>query len=121
MLLDAPDVVLKKFKRAVTDSGTDIRFDDTRPGLLNLLTIYQILTGQTPAAIESHFAGKGYGHLKTELAEVVNEFLRPLQERINGISDAELDRVLARGRKRARAVARETLAQVYENMGLKGA
>jgi tryptophanyl-tRNA synthetase len=121
MLSDTPEVVLKKFKRAVTDSGTDIRFDDTRPGLLNLLTIYQILTGQTPAAIESHFAGKGYGHLKTELAEVVNEFLRPLQERINGISDTELDRVLARGRERARAVARETLAQVYENMGLKGA
>ena len=105
----------------MTDSGADIRFDEARPGLLNLLTMYQILTNQTPDASETHFAGKGYGHLKTELAEAVNEFLRPLQERVKGISDAELDRILAAGRDRARAVARETLTQVYERMGLKGA
>ena len=121
MLLDPPEVVLKKFKRAVTDSGSEIRFAETQPGLFNLLTIYQILTNQTPEAIETHFAGKGYGHLKVELAEVTNEFLRPLQERVNGISDAELDRILAHGRDHARTVARETLMQVYAKMGLKGA
>ena len=121
MLLDPPEVVLKKFKRAVTDSGSEIRFDETRPGLFNLLTIYQILTNQTPEAIEIHFNSKGYGHLKVELAEITNEFLRPLQERITGISDAELDHILARGRDHARKVARETLTQVYEHMGLKGA
>ena len=121
MLLDPPEVVLKKFKRAVTDSGSDIRFDETRPGLFNLLTIYQIMTNQTPEAIEIHFNGKGYGHLKVELAEITNEFLRPLQERINGISDGELDGILAHGRDHARTVARETLTQAYANMGLKGA
>ena len=65
--------------------------------------------------------GRGYGHLKTELAEVVNEFLRPLQARIADTSDAELDRILAAGRTRAREVASVTLAQVYQNVGLKGA
>ena len=119
MLLDAPEIVLKKFKRAVTDSGTEIRFDATRPGLLNLLTMYRILTNQTPDAIEAHFAGKGYGHLKVELAEVVNQFLAPLQERIKGISDAELDRILDAGKERARTAARETLVQVYQRVGLR--
>ena len=119
MLLDAPEIVLKNFKRAVTDSGTEIRFDATRPGLLNLLTMYRILTNQTPDAIEAHFAGKGYGHLKVELAEVVNQFLAPLQERIKGISDAELDRILDAGKERARTAARETLVQVYQRVGLR--
>ena len=119
MLLDAPEIVLKKFKRAVTDSGTEISFDATRPGLANLLTMYRILTNQTPDAIEAHFAGKGYGHLKVELAEVVNQFLAPLQERIKGISDAELDRILDTGKERARAVAQETLTQVYQRVGLR--
>ncbi len=119
MLMDTPEVVLKKFKRAVTDSGTEIRFDATRPGLLNLLTMYRILTNQTPDAIEAHFAGKGYGHLKVELAEVVNQFLAPLQERIKGISDAELDRILDAGKERARTAARETLVQVYQRVGLR--
>jgi tryptophanyl-tRNA synthetase len=121
MLLDTPDAVLKKFKRAVTDSGTEIRFDESRPGIYNLLCIYQLLTGLAPEQIETHFAGKGYGHLKTELAEVVNEFLRPLQERFHAISDEELDRLLAAGRMRARAVACKTLTRAYERLGLKGA
>jgi tryptophanyl-tRNA synthetase len=83
--------------------------------------MYQILSNQTPEAIEAHFSGKGYGHLKVELAEITNEFLRPLQEHIRGISDAELDRILARGRDHARSVAGETLKKVYQAMGLKGA
>src|SRR4029077_15780819 len=73
MLLDDADAVRRKFKRAVTDSGTEIRFDATRPAISNLLTIYQLLTEKTPAEIESHFAGKGYAQLKTDLAEVTIE------------------------------------------------
>jgi tryptophanyl-tRNA synthetase len=120
MLLDDADTVRRKFKRAVTDSGTEIRFDETRPAIANLLTIYQLLTDQTPAEIEAHFAGQGYGALKSELAEVTIDFLRPLQERVRGYDDAELDRILADGRERAQTIARATLDDVKARMGLVG-
>src|SRR5256886_717720 len=69
-LLDDADTVRRKFKRAVTDSGTEISFDETRPAITNLLTIYHLLTGKQPAEVEAHFAGKGYAALKSELADV---------------------------------------------------
>jgi tryptophanyl-tRNA synthetase len=120
-LLDDADTVRRKFKRAVTDSGTDIGFDETRPAITNLLTIYQILTGKQPAEVEADFAGKGYAALKAELAEVTIEFLRPLQERIHGYTDAELDRLLDEGRERAQEIARATLDDVKARLGLVGA
>ncbi len=120
-LMDDADTISRKFKRAVTDSGTDIRFDVTRPALQNLLTIYQLLTRQTPPEIEAHFAGKGYGQLKGELADVVVEFLRPFQERVRTISEEELDRILEMGRERASLVARPTMEKVKTRMGLHGA
>jgi tryptophanyl-tRNA synthetase len=120
-LLDDADTVRSKFKRAVTDSGTDIRFDETRPAITNLLTIYQILTGKQPAEVEANFAGKGYAALKAELADATIEFLRPLQERIHGYSDAELDRLLDAGRLRAQEIARTTLDDVKARLGLVGA
>src|SRR5215213_5843434 len=73
-LLDDADTISKKFKRAVTDSGTDIRFEDERPAIKNLLTIYQLMTGKTRDDAQAQFDGKGYGHFKTELAEAVVEF-----------------------------------------------
>jgi tryptophanyl-tRNA synthetase len=121
MLADDADAVGRKFKRAVTDSGTDIRFDESRPAITNLLSIFQLLTGRTPEEVEAHFAGKGYAHLKSELAEVTVEFLRPFQERMRGYTDEEVGRVLSEGRDRARLIARETLRLVYERMGLVGA
>jgi tryptophanyl-tRNA synthetase len=120
-LLDDADTVRRKFKRAVTDSGTEIKFDETRPAITNLLTIYHLLTGQTLAETEAHFAGKGYAALKSELADVTIEFLRPLQERAHGYSDAELERILDLGRERAQALAQPTLADVKARMGLVGA
>jgi tryptophanyl-tRNA synthetase len=120
-LLDDAETIKRKFKRAVTDSGTEIRFDETKPALKNLLTIYQLLTGKTPPEIEGHFAGKGYAQLKGELADVVVEFLRPYQERVRGISDEELDRILEMGRERASGVARRTIAEVKARLGLHGA
>jgi tryptophanyl-tRNA synthetase len=120
LLLDDADAVRRKFKRAVTDSGTEIRFDDARPAITNLLTIYQLLTGKSPAEIETHFAGKGYGQLKMELADVTIDFLTPFQERVKGISDEELDRILASGRDRARGLARPTLDEAKARMGLQG-
>ncbi|HJU54553.1 MAG TPA: tryptophan--tRNA ligase [Pyrinomonadaceae bacterium] len=120
-LLDDADTITRKLKRAVTDSGTEIRFDETRPAVTNLLTIYRILTQQSPEEIENHFSGRGYAQLKGELAELVVEFLQPFQERVRGISDEELDRILEMGRERASGVARVTMEQVKTRMGLHGA
>src|SRR5919206_503977 len=116
-LMDDPDTVRRKFKRAVTDSGTEIRFDETRPAITNLLTIYHLLTGKSQADIESHFEGKGYAVLKSELAEATVEFLRPFQERVRGIGDEELHRILSEGAEKARAIAEVTTRQVKERMG----
>jgi tryptophanyl-tRNA synthetase len=121
MLLDDSDTVMRKFKRAVTDSGTEIRFDEKRPAINNLLSIYQLLTKQQPAEIEAHFAGKGYAQLKGDLADATIEFLRPLQERVREISDDELDRILNDGRMRAQQIARPTLDAAKERVGLIGA
>ncbi len=118
-LLDDADTITKKIKRAVTDSGTDIRFDAERPAITNLLTIYQLLTGKSPDECVAHFEGKGYGHFKTELADVVVEFLRPFQERVKQFDDAALDAILKPGAEKARSVARETLNSVYERMGIR--
>jgi tryptophanyl-tRNA synthetase len=120
MLLDDPDTVRRKFKRAVTDSGTDIKFDDSRPAITNLLTIYQLLTGKSREEVEEHFAGKGYAQLKNDLADVTIEFLRPLQERAKGLSDAELNQILERGRDKARTIASATLKEVMTRRGLVG-
>jgi tryptophanyl-tRNA synthetase len=120
-LVDDADTVRRKFKRAVTDSGTDIRFDESRPAISNLLSIFQILTGKQPAEVEAHFEGKGYAQLKSELADVTVEFLRPFQERMRAVSDEELSRILSEGRDKARAIARETMRAVKERMGIVGA
>ena len=119
-LMDDPDIVTKKVKRAVTDSGTTIEFDESRPAIANLLSIYQLLTGKTPDECVAHFEGKGYGHFKTELAETVVEFLRPFQERVRGFDDETVVRILRTGAEEARAIAGETLRAVYEKTGIVG-
>jgi len=117
-LLDDADTITKKFKRAVTDSGTDIRFDESRPAITNLLTIYHLLTGKSVEESEQHFAGKGYGQFKADLAEAVVEFLKPFQERVKEYDDATLDSILKTGAEKARSIAAETLADVYKKMGI---
>jgi tryptophanyl-tRNA synthetase len=121
MLLDEADAVRRKFKRAVTDSGTEIRFDANRPAINNLLTIYHLLTGKSTAEVEDHFGGKGYAKLKEELADVTIEFLKPFQQRVRDIDDAKLDEILERGAARAESIAVQTLSQAKANMGLVGA
>jgi tryptophanyl-tRNA synthetase len=120
-LLDDADTVRRKFKRAVTDSGTDVRFDETRPAVTNLLTMFQLMTGKTPEEIEAHFAGKGYAQLKSDLAEATIEFMRPFQERMRDIGDDELSRALKTGADKARAIAAETMRSVRGRMGIVGA
>lgn len=117
-LLDDADTVSKKIKRAVTDSGTDIRFDESRPAINNLLTIYGLLTGKTNAESEANFEGKGYGHFKTELAEVVVEFLKPFQAKVSEFDESSLEKILTDGAEKARGIANETLKSVYEKMGI---
>ena len=121
MLLDDADAVRRKFKRAVTDSGSEIRFDATRPAITNLLTIYHLLTEKPQEEIEEHFSGHGYAKLKEELAEVTIEFLRPFQERVRGIDDGKLDQILKRGAAYAEEIAAATLAKAKVRMGLVGA
>ena len=121
LLLDDADTILKKFKKAVTDSGTDIKFDESRPAINNLLTIYQLMTNKTPAECEANFEGKGYGHFKTELAEAVIEFLKPFQEKVKEYDDETLNKILKDGAEKARTIARETLKDVYAKMGIVGA
>src|SRR5437870_9126697 len=121
MLMDDEDAVRRKFKRAVTDSGTDIKFDANRPAINNLLTIYHLLTNKSSAEIEEHFSGKGYAKLKEELADVTIEFLKPFQERLRSIDDDKLDQILEQGAERAQAIARPTLERAKANMGVSGA
>lgn len=117
-LLDDADTITKKIKRAVTDSGTTIEFDESRPAINNLLTIYRLLTGKTAEECVAHFAGRGYGHFKTELAEVTVEFLRPFQERVKEYDDETLKSILDSGAAKARNVASETLRTVYAKTGI---
>jgi tryptophanyl-tRNA synthetase len=118
LLMDDADTVLRKFKRAVTDSGTEIRFDESRPAINNLLEIYHLITGKSQAEVEEHFAGKGYAQLKGDLAEVTIEFLRPFQQQVKEITDERLDGLLQQGREKASKIAGATLAQVYQRIGI---
>lgn len=117
-LTDDADTIVKKFKRAVTDSGTEIRFDESRPAITNLLTIYQLVTGKTAQECETDFDGKGYGQFKSELADATIEFLRPFQARMHSFTDAELKAILESGAEKARTTAHETLMRAYEVTGL---
>lgn len=117
-LLDDADSIQRKFKRAVTDSGTEIKFDASRPAITNLLTIFQLLTGKTREQVEANFQAKGYAQLKQELADATIAFLEPLQKRANEIDEQELDRILKQGARKARGIASVTLAAAKEKMGL---
>ena len=119
-LLDDPKVNAKKIRSAVTDADREIRYDlEHKPGVSNLLTIYAALTDRKISELEGEYAGRGYGDLKKDLAEVVATFTAPLAERVRGYLDdpAELDRVLATGAARAREVAGATLEAVYGRVG----
>lgn len=117
-LLDDADTISKKIKRAVTDSGTEIAFDETRPAISNLLTIYQLVTSKSAEDCVANFAGKGYGQFKGELADAVVEFLRPFQERVKQFDDETLTTILKKGAERARSIAQTTLVDVYAKMGI---
>jgi tryptophanyl-tRNA synthetase len=123
-LLDDPARSAKKIRSAVTDTGREIIFaPDTKPGIANLLTIYAALTGRGIDELVTAYDGKGYGDLKKDLAEVVAEFVRPLQERTRRYLDdpPQLDKLLSIGAEKARAVAAPTLRTVYDRVGFLAA
>ncbi|HEY8410951.1 MAG TPA: tryptophan--tRNA ligase [Pyrinomonadaceae bacterium] len=120
MLMDDADTVQRKFKRAVTDSGTEIRFDESRPAINNLLEIYHLMTGKSQSEIEQHFAGKGYAQLKGDLADATIEFLGPIQQRVREITDDQLNEILEQGRQKASRIAHTTLTEVFERTGITG-
>ena len=119
-LLEDPAKAAKKIKSAVTDTGREIIFDQAnKPGVSNLLTIFSALTGRSIETLVAAYDGKGYGDLKKDLAEVVVEFLKPIQARTNGYLEdpAQLDKMLAIGAEKARAVSAPTLKAVYDRIG----
>jgi tryptophanyl-tRNA synthetase len=119
-MLDDPKITAKKIRSAVTDSGTEIRFDQAeKPGVSNLLTIYSALTGESIANLEEQYAGRMYGDLKKELAEIVVDFVTPFRERTLELLDNQdhLMQVLAQGAETAGAVAEATLRDVYQRIG----
>ncbi len=119
-LLDEPDVIRRKIRRAKTDSGTEVVASPEKPAITNLLGIYAGLTGRAVPEIEEQYRGKGYGDFKKDLAEVVVEALSPIRERALELMDdpRELDEVLEAGAEKARGVARSTLHDAWAKLGL---
>ncbi len=119
-LLDPPDAIKSKIMRATTDSLREIRFDENRPGLFNLLSMYQLFTGMGKNEIEAHFEGKGYAVLKKELAEAVIQGLHDLQMRYKELTadPTYIDSLLNEGASRVRPVAERTLDNVRKKVGL---
>ena len=119
-LIDEPDVVRKKFKTAVTDSGTEVRHDpDEKPGVSNLIEIMAVATGSSIAEVEAQFDGQGYGTFKEGVAEAVVELIGPIQQRYRELraDEGELQRLLTRGAEKARDASAPTLEAMYERMG----
>ena len=119
-MVDEPDVIRRKFKTAVTDSGRDVRHDPAeKAGISNLIEIMSVATGESFPAIESRYDGAGYGQFKEEVAEAVVQLLEPIQERYRELrsDDAELNRMLGVGADKAREASAPTLAAMYDRMG----
>jgi tryptophanyl-tRNA synthetase len=118
-LLDEPDVIRKKFKSAVTDSGSEVRRGEDKPGVTNLIDILASLSGDTPDAIEARYDGAGYGQFKADVGEAVVEAVVPIQERYRELraDPIELQRLLARGAEKARKASEPTLEAMFDRMG----
>jgi tryptophanyl-tRNA synthetase len=119
LMLDEPDTIRKKIKSAVTDSGREVRRGEGKEGIENLISIMSVATGEQPEAIEARYDGAGYGQFKTDVAEAVVELFGPIQQRYRELrgDPGELQRVLAVGAEKARALSGPTLAAMYDRMG----
>ncbi|MDQ3992721.1 MAG: tryptophan--tRNA ligase [Actinomycetota bacterium] len=118
-MLDTPDVIRRKVRSAVTDSGRDVVRSPDKPGVTNLIEILSVATGEPPEAVESRYDGQGYGPFKQDVAEALVELLAPIQARYEELraDEAELHRLLAVGAEKARGEAAPVLETIYERMG----
>ena len=118
-LMDDPDTIMRKFKRAVTDSEGQIRYRDEQPGIKNLISIYCACTGKTPEEVEREFDGRGYGEFKPAVGEAVISVLKPLQERVAELTrdKAYIDSVIKNNAEKADYVANKTLRKVQKKVG----
>jgi tryptophanyl-tRNA synthetase len=116
-LMDESEVIRKKIRKAVTDSGSEIVYSDDKPALQNLINIYALLSKKEITDVEKQFSGKGYGDFKNDLAEVVVDFLTPFQERFAQISDDEVKEILENGAQRARKQAQQKMQEVRDKIG----
>ena len=121
-LMDDKDAIARKFKRAVTDCGSEVRFSEDKPAISNLLTIYSLCSGESILEAEKRFVGRGYGDFKQAVADAVIAVLEPIQaEQKRLIADkAYLESVLKQGAEQAERIARKTLDKVYRKVGLVG-
>ncbi len=119
-LLDSPEKIKKKIMRAATDSMTDIVFDQNRPGIYNLLCIYEVLSGEKRTAIEAQFSGKGYGDFKKALVEVVVSSLQPIQERYQTLikDPGHIEFLLKQGAEKVRPIAEDVIQRTKQKVGL---
>jgi tryptophanyl-tRNA synthetase len=119
LIADPADVIRKKIKSAVTDSGREVRHAPDKAGVSNLIELMSVATGESFAAIEARFDGEGYGPFKEAVAEAVVELVTPIQERYHALlaDEGELDRLLKVGAEKAAAAAQPTLEAMYDRMG----
>ena len=120
-VLDDRDTILRKFKRAVTDSETEVRFDpEKKPGVSNLMTIYSCVTGKDMEAITSEFAGKGYGDFKSAVGEAVADHLAPIQKRYEDLTKEKtyIETCIRTNDEKAAYLANKTLRKVQKKVGL---
>ena len=121
LLEDEPDVIIKKFKKAVTDSENKVRFDpENKPGVSNLMQIYSSITGLKMEEIEKEFENSGYGDFKTKVAETVVAKLEPIQKKYKELLENKeyLEKIYTEGANRARKLASKTLDEVKERIGI---
>ena len=118
-LLDTPEIITKKIKRAVTDSGSTINYDQGRPGLANLISIYSLISDLSYQEIENKYEGKMYSDFKKDLAEMIIEYLAPIQSKYSEIINDKLylEQVLSQGAEKSYYRARKTISKVYRKVG----
>ena len=118
-ILDDRDTMIRKFKRAVTDSGSEVRYAPEKPGVSNLMTIYSCFTGKSMEEIEREFTGKGYGDFKAAVGEVTADALAPVQEKFHALlaDKAVLEAQMKKGAEEASWYARRTLSKVQKKLG----
>lgn len=117
-LLDSPEIIEKKIKKAVTDSGSEIKYSGDKPALKNLISIYASFSGKKPREIEKEYGGKGYADFKSGLTKAVLDFIVPFQERYDSLDDKEVLQILRSGAEKIRPIAEEKIKEVKSKMGI---